>query len=332
MKKAVITGAIAVLLSWAAVAQDNKVAIFDPAGSVENSIREIVREEISSIIVNTGEYTVLERSLINKVLEENKFQSGGLVDDAQISEIGKRMGANMVFVSSLTIMSNGNYYISCKMIDVLTARIEKQKTAQTQKGVNDLVSVVQKMVGEMFANTVKLPEIPEQPSKPVVEEQSVPLKIVQGMLTADGKKVYQDGQLLTKDEVRGLMANTDALRLYNKSISRNRNGNIWLISGLCLFAGGIIIYETVPFYHRYSYYYDDYYGYYDDYSYDDSYTIGTLCMIAGGAMTITGVTLKLTSKGPIRQSVDMYNSRKSNMGMELKFGLTGNGVGLALVF
>ena len=126
MKKLIITIVIA-LFSITAMAQDRKVAVFDPAGSVDKSLKEIVREEISSIIVNTGGYIVLERQLIDKVLEENKFQSGGLVDDSQISEIGKRMGANMVFVSSIMTMSGAggnNYYVSCKLIDVLTARIE----------------------------------------------------------------------------------------------------------------------------------------------------------------------------------------------------------------
>ena len=158
MKKNTIILVITLLLSLTAGAQDKKVAVMDPAGSVEYAIRDIVREEISSVVVNASGYTVLERSLINKVLEENKFQQGGLVDDAQISEIGKRMGANLVFISSLTLMGNGNYYISCKMIDVLTARIEKQKTAQTQQGSNDLLSVVQRMTGEMFGYMPRTPD------------------------------------------------------------------------------------------------------------------------------------------------------------------------------
>jgi len=168
MKKVIITSVIA-FISIMAMAQDKKVAVFDPAGSVSTSIREIVREEISSVVVNALGYTVLERSLISKVLEENKFQSGGLVDDSQISEIGKRMGANLVLVSSLTIMENGNYYISCKMIDVLTARIEKQKTARTLQGSNDLINVVGKMVGEMFLDTQKSSE--NQPQTNVSNNQ-----------------------------------------------------------------------------------------------------------------------------------------------------------------
>ena len=150
MKKTVIINAIVLLLSLTATAQDKKVAVFDPARSIDNTVREIVREEISSVIVNAGGYTVLERSLINKVLEENKFQTGGLVDDSQVSDIGKRLGANLAFVSSITIMSNESYYISCKMIDVLTARIDKQKTALTTQGADDLINVVQNLVNGMF--------------------------------------------------------------------------------------------------------------------------------------------------------------------------------------
>jgi hypothetical protein len=173
MHKIVITSILGILLSFTAMAQDKKVAVFDPAGKVDENTLEIVREEISSIIVNTAGYTVLERQLINKVLEENKFQQGSLVDDAQISEIGKRMGANYVFVTNITLMGDGIYYISCKMIDVLTARIEKQKTGQTtqkasnfsfknlltkdktkqssnNKSSDDLITVVQRIVKEMF--------------------------------------------------------------------------------------------------------------------------------------------------------------------------------------
>ncbi|MDR1553986.1 MAG: CsgG/HfaB family protein [Prevotellaceae bacterium] len=136
-------------------AEDKKVAVFDPAGDVTSSIREVVREEISSVIVNIEGYSVLERTLIDKVLEENKFQQGGLVDGVQIGEIGKKMGANYVLVSSITAMDD-NYYISCKLIEVFTAKIEKQKTARTTQGVNDLIDVAQGVVKTMFGQETNL--------------------------------------------------------------------------------------------------------------------------------------------------------------------------------
>ena len=80
----------AMFISISAVAaEDKKVAVFEPAGDASNSIKEIVREMISSVIVNTSGFTVLERQLINKVLEEQRFQIGGLVDDDQIVELGR---------------------------------------------------------------------------------------------------------------------------------------------------------------------------------------------------------------------------------------------------
>jgi len=151
---------IALTFTFAANAQETrKVAVFDPAGNVDAAVREIVREEISAGIVNSSGYIVLERQLINKVLEENKFQQGGLVDDSQISEIGKRMGADYVFVTTVSPLDR-NYYISCKMIEVVTARIEKQKTAATRNGLTDLVPTIQNVVKTMFAQNVTTPEEP----------------------------------------------------------------------------------------------------------------------------------------------------------------------------
>lgn len=120
---------------------DKKVAVFDPSGDVPNNLKTIIREELSNAVVNTLGFTVLERELINKVLAESQFQMTGHVDDGQIGELGKKMGAN--YVCYATISSVGeNYYISCKMVDVLSARIERQNTGITKNGLNDLFTVI----------------------------------------------------------------------------------------------------------------------------------------------------------------------------------------------
>ena len=133
---------------------DRKVAVFDPAGSVDKALLEIVREEISSVVVNTKGFTVLERQLINKVLEENRFQESGLVNEAQISDIGKRMGADYVFVSTISQLGE-NYYISCKMIEVSTARIDKQFTGTSTDGLNDIPQTTQYVVKRLFGENVQ---------------------------------------------------------------------------------------------------------------------------------------------------------------------------------
>ena len=144
-----------IIIPLSAFAQeDRKVAVFDPAGKVEEALLEIVREEISSVVVNTTGYTVLERQLINKVLEENKFQESGLVNDTQVSDIGKRMGADYVFVTTISMLGR-NFYISCKMIEVATARIEKQSTGTTANGINDIPQTTQNIVKRLFVENVQ---------------------------------------------------------------------------------------------------------------------------------------------------------------------------------
>lgn len=121
--------------------EDKKVAVFDPAGDVPQNLKTVIREELSNAVVNTLGFTVLERELINKVLAESQFQMTGHVDDGQIGELGKKMGANYVCYATISPVGD-NYYISCKMVDVLTAKIERQNTGITQNGLNDLFTVV----------------------------------------------------------------------------------------------------------------------------------------------------------------------------------------------
>ena len=149
-----------------------KVAVFDPAGKVDEALLEIVREEISSVVVNMPGYTVLERQLINKVLEENKFQESGLVNDEQMSDIGKRMGADYVFVTTISRIEE-NYYISCKMIEVATARIDKQSTSTSTNGLRDVPQTTQAIVKRMFGENEIKQEINKQNENPIKIEHGV---------------------------------------------------------------------------------------------------------------------------------------------------------------
>jgi len=316
--KKLIIVLLSIFITIAVNAQDKKVAVFDPGGSVTNSIREIVREEISSAIVNMGGFKVLEREMIDKVLKENQFQMGGLVDDSQISEAGKRMGANMVFISNLTIMENGNYFISCKMIDVLTASIEKQKTGLSNRGSNDLLDVVKRVVNEMFADISKVVEPARTENKPVIQEKQ---SLSEERLYADGRKIYQGSRILQKYEIENLMGkNFDAKRLYHKGITRYKQGKNWIFFG----AGTIVIGSlfTVLFPSKHN-------GV-PDYSRSlDGVLVG--CLLGIPQIT-TGIIFMSSSKNFINQSVEEYNYGKKVSSTELKLGFTGNGLGVAVKF
>ena len=319
MIKKIIIACTLAAWSFSMIAQekDKKVAVLDPVGDVPNSIKEIVGEEISSFIVNTEGFTVLERQLINKVLEETKFQLSGLVDESPISEFGKLVGANFVFVTSISFLSN-NYYVSCKMIDVTTARIEKQRTIQTTKGTGDLVEVTQRMVKGMFGIDIT-PSDSKQTEKSsskspktfVTESQQQPIiSATDNILVADGANVFLQGRKLNKIDVKNKMINTDALRLYEKGISLNKKGNICLITGGCLFITGFIINDPQFFWA----------------------STGIVSGIGVG-LGITGFVLKSSGKKSIHAAVDSYNHQKGyTSNVKIDFGLTQGGLGLVLRF
>ena len=134
-------------------AQDAKklrVAVFDPSSSgtnVDEGTKVAVRELISAAFVNTGNYTIVERSLLDRVMKEQAFSNTGVVDDSQATEIGKLAGANKVVLSVVTLVGGRNM-LSIKTIDVQTATIDLQKTKVVNS--DDLLESVEPMTLEML--------------------------------------------------------------------------------------------------------------------------------------------------------------------------------------
>ena len=141
------------ILLWAvfsvlsAGAQEDKlrIAVFDPTSSgtsIDDGTKIAIREIISSTIVNTGKHSIVERSLLEKVMQEQSFSNSGVVDDNQMTEIGKLAGANKIIVSVVTL-TGGRNMLSIKMIDVKTANVERQKVKVVTSG--ELLDAVEPM-------------------------------------------------------------------------------------------------------------------------------------------------------------------------------------------
>ena len=311
----IFTIAISILLSVSVIAQDRRVAVFDPVGSVPTFIRDIVREEISTVVVNTSGYVVLERALITQVLQEDQFQASGLVDDAQVSEIGRRLGANLAFVTNVTQMTGGNFHISARLIDVISARVERQQTTVTTRGDADLVQIVNQLANQMFGQVGAVTPQPQQPTPPVTQpQQAVTPAFVGGTLTASGRRVIQDGRRLSNDEVRQIMAGTNALHSFNQGRSQALWGNITFYSGTALF-----IVTAIPFI--------------DELAWGWFATDFLIGAAIGAGLATYGLILLRNSRNSIGNSVNMFNQQGTTANVELNFGITqSGGIGLALNF
>ncbi len=133
----------------------SKVAVFDPADDSNTGYAEIVREILSTGLTNSKNFKPVERAMIQQVLQENKYQATGLVDENKISELGKQMGADFVCVSILKKMGD-NYFITAKLVNVTTGSVELQQYVKTDDGDNDLFEKVEELSEKMFEGGVEI--------------------------------------------------------------------------------------------------------------------------------------------------------------------------------
>lgn len=136
--KRILTLLFVLATAFSATANGGKlsVAVFDPTSSgtsIDEGTRIAIREIISSTIVNTGEYNLVERSLLEKVMQEQQFNNSGMVTENDATEIGKLAGANKIVLSVVTL-TGGRNMLSIKMIDVKTASVERQKVKLISSG------------------------------------------------------------------------------------------------------------------------------------------------------------------------------------------------------
>ena len=152
-------------------------------------------------------------------------------------------------------------------------------------------------------------------------------------LRAEGKKVFNsDNMVLKRMMVRQIMANnTSALQYYEKGIKQYKKGNKLIGCGTTLtVCGTTFLALPLSFYLYYSP--SDRYRFYNDEKpvYDAFIISGSVFLATGLSTLIPGVVIKKKGKRNIAEAVSMCNENPTTA--ELKFGFTGDGVGLVLNF
>ena len=158
------------LFSLQAQNEKLRVAVFDPTSSgtgIDEGTRMAVREIISSTFVNTGKYIIVERSLIERVMQEQQFTNSGAVDDSQASEIGRLAGANKI-VLTVVAQAGNNTLLSVKLVDVNSASVEKQKTQMM--GANQILDFVEPITKDLIKEISVEPAITNQQNEAVAQQ------------------------------------------------------------------------------------------------------------------------------------------------------------------
>lgn len=101
-----------------AYAEKMQIAIMDfDAKDIPRKEAEKISELIRSEMVSVGEFTVIERNQMDKILKEQGFQQTGCTDISCAVNIGKMLSARKILVGSLMKIA-GQIVISGRIVDV----------------------------------------------------------------------------------------------------------------------------------------------------------------------------------------------------------------------
>ncbi|MDR1841017.1 MAG: CsgG/HfaB family protein, partial [Holophagales bacterium] len=95
------------------------LAVMEPSGNagVTQMNKMTARGALEQYLVNSRRYRVVDRSRIDQIMKEQSFARDGLVNSANVKEIGKMLQADIVCVSELR-KEEGAFIALCSLIDV----------------------------------------------------------------------------------------------------------------------------------------------------------------------------------------------------------------------
>tara|TARA_B100001013_G_scaffold201301_1_gene121944 strand:- start:347 stop:1339 length:993 start_codon:yes stop_codon:yes gene_type:complete len=115
------------------------IAVFDFSnnGLKDNEVKTLT-DRLRNELVQNGNFKVVERSKIDEILSEQKFQMSGCVDECLI-EVGKILGASKIVIGSIGMVGN-TYTISARMVDAETGEIENAFSYDSKYNIDLLLT------------------------------------------------------------------------------------------------------------------------------------------------------------------------------------------------
>ena len=111
---------------------------------------EIILDKMITVLVNQQRFKVMERSQLDKILQEQQLGASGVLDAQTAAQIGKGIGVDGIIIGSVAATTAGSLSIDARVIDTESAAIIVANDAYS--GSSDAQSV--KNAVENLANKI----------------------------------------------------------------------------------------------------------------------------------------------------------------------------------
>lgn len=86
-------------------------------------VAKYVQEDITSALVNSGHFNVVERLKLQSILEELKLSQTGLIDENSAKQVGKLLGADIILTGTLAAIGGEEWNANIRLINTETGLI-----------------------------------------------------------------------------------------------------------------------------------------------------------------------------------------------------------------
>ena len=319
MKKISLIIMLLLAFTMTATAQNKKmkIAVMDFKAGVGVNANE--GEGLSDMLINTlyesGKFSIVERSQINQVLKEQKFQASELTNE-QLAEVGRILGVESVLIGTVNFLAEhknpdgsmtGEYNVDVRAVDVESGEVVTTAGATKSSG-STYRSMMEKIGCQLAKNLME-----EEPEVVVVQRKGL---ITKGDIKDSfGNYIYYlDGQRLTNDEFLELINNCpESNYYYEKGCRQRKTGRILLIIGGGVVVGGGVLSVL------------------DGIGIDDNEIIGLITVGIGTIPALASIPFFISGKRKKENTYQVYNEYcASKPTATLSFGPATKGIGMGV--
>lgn len=151
-RNTIIATMLFILLGTSMAEAQERLAVFDfrVTSGMSDDVAVTLTNKFRNEMSKTGLYTMVERSAMEQVLEEQRFSASDLADESKAIALGKLLSASKVVVADIGKIDN-TYSTFVRMIDVKTGSIEKSETLEYEGSQSGLLQeyevLAQKLAG-----------------------------------------------------------------------------------------------------------------------------------------------------------------------------------------
>jgi TolB-like protein len=139
----------------AGITSNNKSRIavieFSDIDGKVTGLGRFVAEELTTRLFRTKKYEVVERELLNKVLEEHKLSLTGIIDQSSAKELGKLIGVDAIVTGTVAELGK-TVKINARLIATETGAIFAVAAVEIAKDEN-IEKLITKVVGDPKQNS-----------------------------------------------------------------------------------------------------------------------------------------------------------------------------------